>query len=212
MKKLCLLLGGLMMSVSVMAAPTKLMVFGDSLSVGYKIPEQASFCAQLEKALQDNKKNVVVLNYSKSGETTAGGVAKVNEAVDVKPDGVILELGINDALEKRDLNDTNEDLQTLISSFLDNGIPVFLVGMEVPADAPEEYRDAFRQMYADLALENELLLYPFFMDGLWQDDGKHVSEDYFLPDGMHPSEKGVGIMVKRILPAVQQFLYEDVEK
>ena len=121
MKKIFLLLGGLIMSASVMAAPIKLMVFGDSLSVGYKIPEQASFCAQLEKALQANKKNVVVLNYSKSGETTAGGVAKVNEVVDVKPDGVILELGINDALQKRDLNDTNEDLQTLISSFTGPG-------------------------------------------------------------------------------------------
>ena len=212
MNKLVLFLGCLMMGASVMAEPVKLMVFGDSLSVGHHIPATDSFCSQLERALKEHKKDVLVLNYSKSGETTEGAVKKLSDALEAKPDGVIIQLGSNDVFQKRKLEDVSKDLQTLISGFMDKEIPVFLIGMEAPMDVPVEYRLAFREMYSNLALENELLLYPFFMDGLWREDGSHVSEEYFLADGIHPSAKGVAVMVSRIMPAIQQFLYEDVQK
>lgn len=212
MKNIVLLLGGLMMSASVMATPMKLLVFGDSLSVGHKIEAKDSFWSQLNVALKKNGHNVQVLNHSKSGETTAGALHRIKSAIARKPDGVILQLGSNDMFQHFPLEKTQNNLQTLIDTFKQQKIPVFLVGMEAMLTEPQEYRDGIRQMYVNLATENELLLYPFFMDGLWREDGSHTSEDYFLKDGIHPTGKGVAVMVKRILPAIEQFLREDMQE
>ena len=211
MKKILLLMGVLLMNVSVMAAPVKLMVFGDSLSVGHNIDAKDSFWAQLEVALKERGHDVQVLNHSKSGETTAGALHRVKGVVAKKPNGVILQLGSNDMFQHFALEKTKKNLEKLIETFKKADIPVLLVGMEVPLTEKPEYREGIRQMYADLALENELLLYPFFMDGLWKEDGTNADASYFLADKMHPSAKGVSIMVRRILPAVEQFLREDIQ-
>jgi len=211
MKKIALLLGGLMVSVSVMAAPVKLLVFGDSLSVGHNIDAKDSFWAQLGVALKKNGHDVQVVNNSKSGETTKGALHRIRGAIARKPQGVILQLGSNDMFQHFPLEATRKNLQTLITAFKKANIPVFLVGMEALLTEKQEYRDGVRQMYADLALENELLLYPFFMDGLWREDGTNMDASYFLEDKIHPSAKGVQEMVRRILPAIEQFLREDVQ-
>ncbi len=211
MKKIVLLLAGLMMSVSVEAAPVRLLVFGDSLSVGHKLKSKESFCAQLGKTLKQKKYDVQVINYSKSGETTGGALHRLKGVLSQKPDGVLLQFGSNDMFQHVSLETTRKNLQKLIDTFKKEKIPVLLVGMEVPLTEPEEYRDGTRRMYADLALENELLLYPFFMNGLWKEDGTNADPSYFLADKMHPSAKGVEIMVHGILPVVEQFLREDVQ-
>lgn len=208
--KRVLLAGFLALSAPVMAKPVNLMVFGDSLSVGHKIQPQDSYCSKLEQALLKDKYQVKIINFSKSGETTGGAVAKMKSALKHKPAGVILQLGSNDAFQKVPLDDTKKNLATLIEFFQQNDVPVMLFGMEVPVALPAEYRAGVRQMYDDLALDNELLLYPFFMDGLWNEDGTHKKADYFLEDKIHPSAKGVDIMVRRTLPAVKQFLFEDM--
>jgi len=210
MKKLFLLALGMLLSLSVMAEPLNIMVFGDSLSVGHNLATEDSFWQQLEKSLANKGYQVKVLNYSKSGETTAGGLRKVKDALFMNPDCVLLELGINDAFQKVPLKDTTKNLQGIIDFLKKRGIPVLLIGMEAPTYRTSEYRDEFREMYADLAYENELLLYPFFMKGLWNDDGTQKSADYFLKDRVHPSAKGVKIMVNHILPVVEQFIAEDV--
>ncbi len=212
MKKIVLLLGGVMMSVSAVATPVKLLVLGDSLSVGHNIEAKDSFWAQLNAALKQKGHDVQVLNHSKSGETTEGALHRTKSALARKPNGVILQLGSNDMFQHFPLEKTQKNLQKLIETFQNEKIPVLLVGMEASVSEPQEYRDGMRQMYVDLATENELLLYPFFMDGLWKEDGSHASEEYFLKDGIHPTGKGVAVMVKRILPAIEQFLREDVQE
>ena len=210
MRKLFFLGVLLFMNISVMAEPVKLLVFGDSLSVGHHLDATESFCSQLEQELTKKGYHIQVLNYSKSGETTAGAVEKVKDMLFRNPDGVLLQLGSNDAFQNVPVKTTTANLQTLISFFTKRNIPVFLIGMEAPVTMSPEYREDFRKMYANLATENELLLYPFFMEGLWNEDGTNRSKDYFLEDKIHPSPKGVKIMVKHILPAVEQFIQEDV--
>ena len=210
MRKLLSVLGVLMCSLSAFAEPVKLMVFGDSLSAGHRLKVADSFWFQLDKALKKDGYNVDVMNYSQSGETTGGALHKIKGALSRKPDGVIVQFGSNDMFQHWPLERTKQNLQAIINTFKKAGIPVLLVGMEVPLTETPEYREGTRQMYANLALENELLLYPFFMDGLWKEDGTHQKESYFLPDKLHPSAEGVAIMVKRILPIVEQFLHEDV--
>ena len=210
MRRFLLLLGIFLMNMNVEAAPIKLMVFGDSLSVGHNIEVKDSFWAQLRTRLRQDGHDVHVINQSKSGETTTGAIQRVRNAIKRKPDGVLLQLGSNDMFQHFPLETTRQNLQTLIDSFKKAEIPVLLVGMEAPLSEPEEYRDEIRNMYVDLAKENDLLLYPFFMDGLWKENGEHLSESYFLADGIHPTSKGVEIMVQRIVPIVVQFLNEDV--
>ena len=210
MKRLLLFLGILMMSVTVQAGPVKLLVLGDSLSVGHNLATRDSFWAQLGAALKKKGENVQVLNYSKSGETTAGGLKKVGAAMTRHPDGVLVQLGSNDAFQKVPVKETTKNLTAIVEKFQQAGIPVLLIGMVAPMDMPQEYRDAFEKMYVEVATEHDTLLYPFFMAGLWKEDGGHVSEDCFLSDGIHPSAKGVQIMVQNITPAILQFLQEDV--
>jgi len=204
---LCLLL---LFSVSASAEQLNLLVFGDSLSAGYKLKRKESFASQLEEALIQKGYQIKVTNHSLSGATTADGLKRLKPALAKKPDAIILELGANDMLQKLDLPQTKKNLQILIAAFKQKNIPILLAGMEASLTLPEEYRTAFRQMYSDLALTNDLLLYPFFMNGLWNDDGTPVSADYFLLDHMHPTEQGVEVMVRNILPVVEQFIREDV--
>ena len=200
------LLSACIFSTSVWAVPLKLMVFGDSLSVGHNLPQEDSFYFQLEKSLQTDGFEVHLLNYSKSGETSAGGLAKIEKALEMQPDAVLLELGINDALHGMKVASTQQNLQAIIVTFLNKKIPVLLIGMEAPVVMELPYRTAFRQMYQTLAQENHLILYPFFMEGLWKNNGIHKDLNYFLPDLAHPSAQGVAIMTKNILPTVKKFL------
>ena len=186
------------------------MVYGDSLSSGYKIGTKNSFASQLERALQKKGYTVHVTNHSVKGATSEDGVRHLNGALAQKPDGVILELGANDMLRHYDLKITQQNLQQILAVLQQQQIPVLLVGMEAAALYPEEYKQDFRQMYINLAIEHEVLLYPFFMQGLWKEDGTQVSEDYFIEDKVHHSEKGVAVMVQHILPAVEQFISEDI--
>ena len=205
-KKWLFLLGVSIVSTSVWASSLRLMVFGDSLSVGHNLPQEDSFYFQLEKSLQADGFDVKVLNYSKSGETSAGGMAKMSGALEMSPDAVLLELGINDALHGMDVATTQQNLQAIISSFKKANIPVMLIGMEAPVLMDLPYRTAFKSMYQTLARENGLMLYPFFMEGLWNTNGSHKDLAYFLSDLAHPSAQGVAIITKNILPTVEKFL------
>lgn len=209
MKHIFLLLASLF-ALPAVADTLNILVFGDSLSAGYKLGKGESFASQLEKALIRKNYPVKVLNHSVSGATSADGVKRIKSALAQKPNAVILQLGANDMLQNLDLTKTKENLQTIITRLSKKNIPILLAGMEASLTMPPEYRNNFRQMYVDLASNNDLLLYPFFMQGLWNEDGIPVAEDYFLPDHMHPTAKGVSVMVDNILPVVEQFIFEDI--
>lgn len=188
--------------------PFVLMVYGDSLAAGYRLPKEDSFYNRLEEALKQEFPNIKVLNASKSGETTAGGVRRQSQALKKKPSAVLLELGINDALRHRPIEETQKNLETMIETFQQNHIPVLLIGMQAPPTAPISYRNAFQQMYRDLAQKYDLILYPFFMDGLFEltPITLNMQSEYFLSDHVHPSAKGVRVMVEKMMPTVRDFL------
>ena len=203
-----MMLIGLLVGTSAMAEPYRLAVFGDSLAAGYQLPQKSAFYTQLNQALTDKGYDVSVIHASRSGETTAGGIKRQKKLIDKKPNGVILELGINDAIRNVDLKKTEENLKTLIENFQNNDIPVLLAGMKSVPTQPLRYREQFEEMYRDLAHSYQLTFYPFFMKGVINTSVAklNLTSDKLLSDHLHPSPKGVQIMVENILPTVEQFL------
>jgi acyl-CoA thioesterase-1 len=206
--RFCFLIFCLFLSSVSWASDFKLMVFGDSLAAGYRLPKKEAFYTQLEESLKNKGYRVVVVNASRSGETTAGGVKRQKSAIAQKPDAVLLELGVNDAIRNRPINETRHNLQTLIEAFQKNKIPVLLVGMQATPNRPISYRQQFTKMYQELADQYDLILYPFFMDGIFKAGFGSVMpvSDKVLGDNVHPNAVGVRVMVDNILPTVDRFL------
>lgn len=192
------------------AEPFNLLIMGDSLSAGYGLNAADSFYSKLDKALKaKGYHNLNVINFSRSGETAAGGVQKLSTALAQKPDAVILELGINDALRDQPVETINKNLESLIQTFQNYNIPVLLVGMQAPLIKPAPYQQQFKKMYADLAKKHNLDFYPFFMDGVFKGTSLislQLPNENVLTDRIHPSAKGVDIMVRKILPTIQRFI------
>ena len=196
----------LLLSFPVLADYT-LAVFGDSLAAGYHLLPKDAFYTQLENALRTKGYSVSVLHASKSGETTGGGLVRQQGLLNQKPDGVILELGINDAIRRIDLQTTESNLRALIDNFQNRQIAVLLVGMKSTLNRPAAYRAQFEEMYQCLADEYQLHFYPFFMEGIFKDTvGDKLVSDKVLPDHLHPNPEGVAVMVAGILPTVESFL------
>ncbi len=194
-------------SKQVSAEPMILSVFGDSLSVGHQLPSSDSFVSQLQNALEKEGYNITTLNHSKSGRKAMDGINALKQYLKEQPKAVILELGVNDAFANRPIAAITSDLQKTIDVLRAQGIAILLVGMKIPLRYSPEYRADFEKMYENLAKKNHLMLYPFFMEGLWDEkNGTHAQQGYFLPDGIHPTKLGVAKMVKNILPTVKTFL------
>lgn len=185
--------------------PTVIVAFGDSLTAGYKLPPDAAFPEQLEKALIAKGYNVRIINSGVSGDTASDGLARFDWAMPEDADAVILELGANNALRGIPVSETKMSLGEILKRLKERNIEVLIAGMEAPRNWGEEYTDAFRKMYTDLADEYGADLYPFFLSGIVLDKSLN------LDDGMHPNEKGVGVIVERILPSVEA-LIERAEK
>ena len=175
---------------------------GDSLMAGYQLAPTESYPARLEAALKAKGYDVTVANAGVSGDTTSGGLSRVDWSVPDGTDGVILELGANDALRGISPAETEKNLEAIISRLKERGISVLLVGMMAPPNMGGDYAEKFNPIYERLAEKHSVPLYPFFLDGVTTVAGMQ------LEDGMHPNAKGVGVMVERSLPAVEAFLGE----
>lgn len=182
------------------AAPVQLVGFGDSLMAGYQLAPTESYTAQLEAALKAKGQNVTITNAGVSGDTTSGGLARIDWSVPDGTSGVILELGANDALRGISPEQSEKNLDAMITRLKARNIPIFLVGIFAPPNMGGDYADKFNPIYKRLADKYVLPLYPFFLDGVATVPGTQ------LEDGMHPNPKGVGIMVEKSLPAVETFL------
>ncbi len=204
---------GMVCTVSVMAQnPYRLMVFGDSLSAGYRLPSHEAFYSKLQSSLHNNGyRNVTVIHFSKSGETTTGGLSKLPQALSQHPDAVLLELGVNDALRGVQIETIRNNLQQMIDQFKKAGISVMLIGMQIPPIKNPVYAGQFATMYNTLAQKNGLILYPFFMKGVlnYKSVLNGQKSNYTLGDNLHPNAKGIDIMVKNILPDVIKFLRQN---
>jgi len=182
--------------------PYKIVGFGDSLMAGYGLDAGQGFPEKLQKALRDKGHDVVIANAGVSGDTTSGGLSRLDWSV---PDGtqlVILELGANDMLRGIGPDVTEKNLDAMISRLKERKIAVLIAGMRAAPNLGPDYQKAFDAIYPRLAEKYGVPLYPFFLDGV------AANPAYQLEDGMHPNAEGVDRMVERVLPVVEKLLAE----
>ncbi|MCY4394112.1 MAG: arylesterase [Rhodospirillaceae bacterium] len=194
------LLCGLVGATSVQAASRTLLVLGDSLGAGYGLPAAQGFTARLEAVLRRRGHDIKVMNGSISGDTTAGGRARLGWALSSKPDYVLVELGGNDGLRGLDPAETRANLKAILARLRERKIPVLLAGMMAPRNLGPEYERAFNSAYPELARQYGAVLYPFFLDGVALDPKLNQ------PDLIHPNAKGVSVIVERIVPFVENLV------
>jgi acyl-CoA thioesterase-1 len=180
--------------------PVRIVVFGDSLVAGFQIETADAFPAQLERALKARGHAVQVVNAGVSGDTTASALERLRWAVPERTDAVIVELGANDALRGLDPGRAKANLDRIIATLKAGGSEVLLAGMLAPRNFGPEYARAFDAIYGELASRHGVLLYPFFLDGVALDRA------FNLGDGLHPNEKGVAEITRRILPLVEELI------
>jgi acyl-CoA thioesterase-1 len=180
----------------------RVLVLGDSLSAGYGLAAEDSFPAQLERQLQAHGYDVEIINGGVSGDTTTGGLARLDWALGDKPDAVILELGANDGLRAIDPAVTRKNLAKMLEKLRAQNLPVLLAGMLAPPNLGQDYAKAFNAIYPELAEQYGALLYPFFLEGV------ATVAQLNQADGIHPTAEGIAIIAERILPAVIQLLEE----
>ncbi len=179
------------------AKPIRLVALGDSLTAGLGLSASDAFPAKLEAALKARGQDVVVENAGVSGDTVKGGLARLDWSIGPGTEGVIVELGANDALRGLDPAATRATLDALLARLKERSLPVLLAGMLAPRNLGPEYTDAFDAIYPDLARKYDAVLYPFFLDAV------AAHPELVQADGMHPTAAGVDAIVARILPAVE---------
>jgi acyl-CoA thioesterase-1 len=180
------------------AGPLQIVGFGDSLMAGYRLAPGEGFTDQLEKALRDRGFDVRVANAGVSGDTTSGGLARLDWSVQDGTGLVILELGANDMLRGIDPAEVEKNLDAMLARLKARNIPVLLAGMVAAPNLGHAYGEAFGAIYPRLAQKYGVPLYPFFLDGVAGDPALE------LDDAMHPNAAGVRRMVESILPAVEK--------
>ncbi|MDP3523021.1 MAG: arylesterase [Hoeflea sp.] len=174
--------------------------FGDSLMAGYELENGEGFPARLEAELKARGHAVSIVDAGVSGDTTSGGLARLDWSIPDGTDGVILELGANDALRGVPPQEARANLEAMIVRLQERGIEVLLAGMLAPPNLGADYEAAFNAIYPDLAAKYDLLLYPFFLDGVTGVPGMVLS------DGMHPNAKGINRMAEGFVPVAEQFI------
>lgn len=181
-------------------SPIRLLVLGDSLSAGYGLAANEAFPVQLERALRAKGHNVNVINAGVSGDTSAGGRARLDWSLADKPHAAIVELGANDGLRGVEPKSTADNLGAILKALKDRGMPTLLAGMYAPPNLGAAYGKEFNALYARIAKEHGAALYPFFLEGVAAESALNQA------DGIHPNAKGVGVIVARILPAVEKLI------
>ena len=182
------------------AEPVKLVGFGDSLMAGYQLPAADAFPVKLEAALRGKGFEVEIANAGVSGDTSSGGLARLDWSIPEGTQGVILELGANDALRGIPPEETEKNLDAMLTRLKERGIAVLLAGMLAPPNLGPEYGERFNGIYQRMAEKHGVALYPFFLDGVV------TKANLQLEDGMHPNSEGVDVMVATILPAAEAFI------
>lgn len=183
------------------AEPVKLIAFGDSLTAGYGLPEGEGFVPQLDAWLAENgHPEVEVVNMGVSGDTTAGGAARVDWALAGGGDAVLVELGGNDLLRGIDPAATRANLDRLVAQIDAKGLPVMISGLPAPGNFGPDLQREFNAIFPEIAEAYGALYDPNFLEGLVGDQA------LFQADGIHPNARGVAMIVERIGPKVLELL------
>jgi acyl-CoA thioesterase I len=208
-RRQCLFLGALAIAAAILsiaaapsiaAGPPRILAFGDSLTAGLGLPPGDAFPVRLQQKLAAAGIAAEVINGGVSGETTAGGLARLDWALADKPDYVLLELGANDMLRGIDPKLTYDNLDAMLTRIAASGAKILLLGMKAAPNWGADYQRDFDAVFPALAAKHDVPLYPFFLDGVA--DNSSLNQG----DGLHPNAKGVGILVDRIAPYVENLL------
>ena len=183
-------------------AGTKLLVLGDSLTAGYGLPHEEGFQARLRAALATEGFQVTIIDAAVSGDTSAGGRARLDWVLADGADAAIVELGANDGLRGLDPGKMEANLTAILDTLAARHIPVLLSGMEALPNLGSDYDTEFRAVYARLAKRPGVLFDPFFLEGVAANPALNQ------PDRLHPNAEGVRRIVARLLPKVEKLLQE----
>ena len=182
------------------AAPVKILALGSSLTQGYGLPPGTEFTVQLQAALKAAGIDAVVTNAGVSGDTSAGGLARLDWSLADHPDVVILELGSNDMLRGIAPAVTEKNLRSILDRLKAAHVKVLLTGMHAQRNLGADYVKQFDSIYPRLAKDYNVLFYPFFLDGV------ALNSKLNQADGMHPNPAGVKVVVARMLPLVKKLV------
>jgi acyl-CoA thioesterase-1 len=185
--------------------PVKVLALGDSLTAGYGLKQGEGFADQLQSAFRKMGRPVTVINGGVSGDTSAGGLSRIDWAMADKPAVVILELGANDMLRAISPDNTRGNLAGIIEKAQGAGAKVLLCGMKAQRNLGADYVQQFDAIYPDLARQYNVPLYPFFMAGIVGADGT-ADTKLLQGDGLHPTEAGAKVIVDGIMPELLKLL------
>lgn len=178
--------------------PLRILALGDSLTAGYGLAAADAFPAQLERALNAAGVDASIINAGVSGDTSAGGRARLGWALKDRPQAMIVVLGANDGLRGLDPAETEANLDAIVETARRAGVRVLLSGMKAPPNLGREYGAEFDALYPRLAAKHEVLFDPFFLAGVAARPALNQS------DGIHPNAEGVARIVERLLPLVRR--------
>jgi acyl-CoA thioesterase-1 len=192
-------------AVAETAPPPTLLVFGDSISAGYGIRVNQGWVALLQAKLTREGYGYQVINASISGETTAGGLARLPRALALHhPQVVVLELGGNDGLRALPIAQMRDNLRQMCALARAAGARVLLLGMRIPPNYGPDYTEQFRKVYADLARADKLPLVPFLLDNI------ALNPDLMQADGFHPNTQGQPKLLDNVWPELEGLLRQGV--
>ncbi len=183
-------------------APKTILFFGDSLTAGYGLSQEDAFPAHVESILTKKGIDVKVVNAGLSGETSAGGLSRIDWVLRQKIDVFVLELGANDGLRGLPLDQTRSNLQAIIDKVKTKNpdVKIVLAGMMVPPNLGKEYTTEFKGIYPGLAKKNKATLIPFLLDGVAGDNKLNIA------DGIHPNVEGHKIVANTVIKIVEPLL------
>ena len=187
--------------------PVRILAFGDSLTQGFGVPPGDDFPNVLEHALKAKGFDVNIINAGVSGDTSAGGKARLDWSLgNPAPDAAIVELGANDGLRGLPVGEMTNNLDAILARFKARGIPVLLTGMKAPRNFGDAYAKSFDAAFPQLAKKYDVLFYPFFLDGVV------LNRQLLQQDGLHPNPGGVDVIVRNITPMVIRLIQQTKEK
>jgi acyl-CoA thioesterase-1 len=181
--------------------PNRILVLGDSISAAYGIPTGTGWVNLLQERLKKDQYRFMITNASISGETSAGGKARIADLLKQhQPNIVIVELGANDALRGFPLSSSYQNLLHIVQISKKNGAKVLILGMKIPTNYGADYTAQFSKMFLDLALNTQSPVVPFFLEGV------ATKRELFLDDGIHPNQTAQNILLNNMLPALKKLL------
>lgn len=193
---------------AVAAEPVEVVALGDSLTAGYGLPQGQGLVPKLQAWLDEQGVDAKVVNAGVSGDTTRGGLSRVEWSLSDQSDAMIVALGGNDLLRGIDPTSSRDNLAAILDIAAARDLPVLLVGLEAPSNYGAGFKEAFDSMYAELSQEYDTLFMPDFFEGLRVNGGTNLQDvrEFMQADGIHPNAEGVQRIVSVLGPRVEELV------